>query len=213
MTQQLVLLHVLTVAHGRNDVPVAEPEITVDDRQRPAAFEMHNTGPDRIDRGAVCRRDINPEMERPRRTRDPRVVEIAAHRMRPPKRLQRPPVQAPQNTRPRAVNRRGSSGTVTPALAHAYCVLNRGIAIYGKLPSLRFVGRAEKLDKRMKCLQIGMFRALSSVGRAPARQAGGHWFEPSSAHHTKALQMQSFRRLRRQRLSSRARKMLAPSAM
>ena len=25
-------------------------------------------------------------------------------------------------------------------------------------------------------------RALSSVGRAPARQAGGHWFEPSSAH-------------------------------
>ena len=24
--------------------------------------------------------------------------------------------------------------------------------------------------------------ALSSVGRAPARQAGGHWFEPSSAH-------------------------------
>ena len=29
-------------------------------------------------------------------------------------------------------------------------------------------------------------RALSSVGRAPARQAGGHWFEPSSAHLTPA---------------------------
>ena len=29
-------------------------------------------------------------------------------------------------------------------------------------------------------------RALSSVGRAPARQAGGHWFESSSAHHQKA---------------------------
>ena len=28
-------------------------------------------------------------------------------------------------------------------------------------------------------------RALSSVGRAPARQAGGHWFEPSSAHSRK----------------------------
>jgi hypothetical protein len=26
------------------------------------------------------------------------------------------------------------------------------------------------------------FGALSSVGRAPARQAGGRWFEPSSAH-------------------------------
>src|SRR5439155_5725667 len=26
------------------------------------------------------------------------------------------------------------------------------------------------------------FGAHSSVGRAPARQAGGHWFEPSCAH-------------------------------
>ena len=99
VTQQLVLLHVLTVAHGRDDVPVAEGEIAVGDRQRPAALEMHNTGPDRIDRGAVRRRDINPEMERPRRARDPRVVEGAAHRMRPPKRFQRPPVQATQTTR------------------------------------------------------------------------------------------------------------------
>ena len=29
--------------------------------------------------------------------------------------------------------------------------------------------------------------AISSVGRAPARQAGGHWFEPSIAHPRKAL--------------------------
>src|SRR5437763_6639007 len=29
---------------------------------------------------------------------------------------------------------------------------------------------------------IGILRAVSSVGRAPARQAGGHWFEPSTAH-------------------------------
>ena len=28
-------------------------------------------------------------------------------------------------------------------------------------------------------------RAVSSVGRAPARQAGGHWFEPSTAHSRK----------------------------
>ena len=27
-------------------------------------------------------------------------------------------------------------------------------------------------------------RAVSSVGRAPALQAGGHWFEPSTAHRT-----------------------------
>ena len=25
-------------------------------------------------------------------------------------------------------------------------------------------------------------RAISSVGRAPALQAGGHWFEPGIAH-------------------------------
>jgi hypothetical protein len=30
-------------------------------------------------------------------------------------------------------------------------------------------------------------RAISSAGRAPARQAGGHWFEPSIAHLPKAL--------------------------
>ena len=35
---------------------------------------------------------------------------------------------------------------------------------------------------RLKDLQISMFWAVSSVGRAPARQAGGHWFEPSTAH-------------------------------
>src|SRR5262245_5008264 len=31
-------------------------------------------------------------------------------------------------------------------------------------------------------LQSDSTRAVSSVGRAPARQAGGHWFEPSTAH-------------------------------
>jgi hypothetical protein len=35
-------------------------------------------------------------------------------------------------------------------------------------------------------------RAVSSVGRAPARQAGGHWFEPSTAHR-KSLLMGNFR--------------------
>src|SRR5436190_16913526 len=32
---------------------------------------------------------------------------------------------------------------------------------------------------------IALARAVSSVGRAPARQAGGHWFEPSTAHSRK----------------------------
>src|SRR6187431_509692 len=38
-------------------------------------------------------------------------------------------------------------------------------------------------------------RAVSSVGRAPARQAGGHWFEPSTAHCTEALLTRGFRLL------------------
>src|SRR5581483_5452445 len=33
-----------------------------------------------------------------------------------------------------------------------------------------------------RSLQNEYFGAVSSVGRAPARQAGGHWFEPSTAH-------------------------------
>ena len=41
-------------------------------------------------------------------------------------------------------------------------------------------------------------RAVSSVGRAPARQAGGHWFEPSTAHRTKALLARGFRSLKGQ---------------
>ena len=41
--------------------------------------------------------------------------------------------------------------------------------------------RAETQRGTTKPLACGL-RALSSVGRAPARQAGGHWFEPSSAH-------------------------------
>ena len=38
----------------------------------------------------------------------------------------------------------------------------------------------ERLSSK-NCSFAGL-RAVSSVGRAPARQAGGHWFEPSTAH-------------------------------
>ena len=35
-------------------------------------------------------------------------------------------------------------------------------------------------------------RAISSAGRAPPRQGGGHWFEPSIAHRRKALPIPGF---------------------
>ena len=41
---------------------------------------------------------------------------------------------------------------------------------------------ATTAQTRVLPLLFWIARALSSVGRAPARQAGGHWFEPSSAH-------------------------------
>ena len=43
--------------------------------------------------------------------------------------------------------------------------------------------RAPKVDLRSATLTAA--GAVSSVGRAPARQAGGHWFEPSTAHKRK----------------------------
>jgi hypothetical protein len=36
-------------------------------------------------------------------------------------------------------------------------------------------------------------RAISSAGRAPPRQGGGHWFEPSIAHSSKAPSQRGFR--------------------
>jgi hypothetical protein len=44
------------------------------------------------------------------------------------------------------------------------------------MPGLR--GRRE----RHIAVEGAAIGAVSSVGRAPARQAGGHWFEPSTAH-------------------------------
>ena len=43
-------------------------------------------------------------------------------------------------------------------------------------------GRLSGVGGRQAAGTFRHARALSSVGRAPARQAGGHWFEPSSAH-------------------------------
>jgi hypothetical protein len=38
-------------------------------------------------------------------------------------------------------------------------------------------------------------RAISSVGRAPPRQGGGHWFEPSIAHSDSPESVRTERRL------------------
>ena len=53
---------------------------------------------------------------------------------------------------------------------------------------LRAPPRDRRAEKRLQC----SLRALSSVGRAPARQAGGHWFEPSSAHSRNPLETAGF---------------------
>ena len=49
-----------------------------------------------------------------------------------------------------------------------------------------FVDNYSKVNTAPASAKISLlgsvYRALSSVGRAPARHAGGHWFEPSSAH-------------------------------
>ena len=48
-------------------------------------------------------------------------------------------------------------------------------------------GRGIAYGNRRNPATLDRVRALSSVGRAPARQAGGHWFEPSSAHFRRAV--------------------------
>jgi hypothetical protein len=46
--------------------------------------------------------------------------------------------------------------------------------------------RGRRLQPVLSQAKLEIPGAVSSVGRAPARQAGGHWFEPSTAHLTKA---------------------------
>ena len=74
-------------------MPVAKRGVTGDHRQRAATLEMNLAGADRVDGRAVRSRDVDPEMKRPRRTGDTRIVEHAAHRVRPIERSQRPAIQ------------------------------------------------------------------------------------------------------------------------
>ena len=52
---------------------------------------------------------------------------------------------------------------------------------HGKLPRGRRA-RGVPRPPRTQSYTRRLSRAVSSAGRAPARQAGGHWFEPSTAH-------------------------------
>src|SRR3954454_8930161 len=47
--------------------------------------------------------------------------------------------------------------------------------------------RSCRVNPARRAATITNPRAVSSVGRAPARQAGGHWFEPSTAHSENPL--------------------------
>ena len=98
VTEQLVPPDPLVMGDGRDDMPVAKRGVTRDDRQRAAALEMYLAGTDGVDGRAVRSRDVDPEMKRPRRARDPRVVEPTANGVRSIERSQRPVVQAFEGT-------------------------------------------------------------------------------------------------------------------
>ena len=98
MPEQLVLPDALAVGHGRDDMPVPVRGVTGDHRERAATLEMHLAGTDCVDGRAVRSRDVDPEVKRPRRPSDTRIVEHAAHRMRPIERFQRPAVQISKRT-------------------------------------------------------------------------------------------------------------------
>ena len=90
----------------------------------------------RVHGRAVRRGDVDPEMERPRRPGDARIVEVAAHRVRPVERLQRPRVHAPQYrpgrgtaAQPRAVEPAPRARPVRPSRAGT----RRGTATFRRL--------------------------------------------------------------------------------
>jgi hypothetical protein len=47
--------------------------------------EVYDATAHRVDRRAIGGGDVDPEMKRSRAARDPRIVEVAAHRVRPVK--------------------------------------------------------------------------------------------------------------------------------
>src|SRR5262249_25048525 len=57
-----------------------------------------------------------------------------------------------------------------------------GIEALSRHPRELAVAGSSKSQPHREAATIADPGAVSSVGRAPARQAGGHWFEPSTAH-------------------------------
>ena len=94
MPDELVAFDVLVVADGRDDVPVAEGDVAVEHGERLGAVAVDDAGADGVDGGVVGGGDVDPEVERARAARDAGVVEVAAHRVRPVKRFERPRVHA-----------------------------------------------------------------------------------------------------------------------
>jgi len=94
MAEQLVATHDLAMPDRGHDVPVAELALVrCGDRKRVSPFEMDLTLIDGVHRRAVRCPDVDAEVKRTRTSRDPRVVEVAAHWVRAVERLHRPPVR------------------------------------------------------------------------------------------------------------------------
>ena len=86
VTEQLVLSDPLTVSNSGDDMRVAERGLSGDDRERSASLEMHLAGRDGVYRCPVWSGDVDPEVERPRRPSDARIVERPTHGVRPTER-------------------------------------------------------------------------------------------------------------------------------
>jgi hypothetical protein len=107
--EQLMEPHLLVMRDGRLDVPVAERAAVgrLDGDGVAAILDEDLARGDRVDGGAVGRRDVDAEVERVARALHARIVEEAAHRMLAVERLDRPGVGSGQRS---ALLRRGRSG-------------------------------------------------------------------------------------------------------
>ena len=93
MPEQLMLSHALQMRDRRYDVPIAEVHSCGGDRQRARILEMNSPPGNRVHGCPIRSGDVDAEMKRTRSAGDSRIVEIAAHRMRPIERRQRPGIR------------------------------------------------------------------------------------------------------------------------
>jgi len=90
--EQLVQPDLLMMSHGGLHVPVAERASVgrLDADRVPLVLDEDLAGRDRVDGGAVRRRDVDAEVERVARALDARIVEEAPHGMLAIERLDGP---------------------------------------------------------------------------------------------------------------------------